>query len=256
MDNLPFNIYLNFIIPNLKIEDVGNMAMTCKYLKEICDNNDIWEFLYNKTNPLKILDTSIHIGYHTDDEHLSKEELLKKYKVIKPRYWLPISNIWSRDYKFSGCCNNCSNYLEPIFIKYINFSTNESRRYFLIDRLPENIKSEYYEECMKKHLEVNKSQNYTSKNLCTNTSHYIQSTLDNYTTKINYKSFKKITLKKYLTKKSKNLEKANKVLNKNKNEYMKTLIKLKHLEKETNESLENFDKLNRFCENIKIFLKI
>ena len=90
-------------------------------LKEICDNNDIWEFLYNKTNPLKILDTSIHIGYHTDDEHLSKEELLKKYKVIKPRYWLPISNIWSRDYKFSGCCNNCSNYLEPIFIKYKSF---------------------------------------------------------------------------------------------------------------------------------------
>lgn len=253
LNNLPCNIYLNFIIPYLKIEDIGNMAMTNKYLKEICDNNDIWKYFYNKTNPLKILDTSIHIGYHINDEHLSKEKLLEKYKVIKPKYWLSGSTIWSNDYKFSGCCNNCSSNLQPLF-RMLDLSNYQTRNYYVIEELPENIKSEYYEECRKIHLEINKIQGYISKNLCMNTSHYIQSTLDNYTTQIKYKSFKKITLQKYLTSKKKELEKTKKNLEKNNKNYNISLNETNLLKEKTIESQQQFDKLNRFCENTKLFL--
>lgn len=252
LDSIPFNIYLNFIIPNLEIEDIGYMAMTNKYLKEICDSNEIWKKLYKKTNPLKVLDTSIHIGYHTDDEHLSEQELLKKYKVIRPNYWLPISNIWSTDYKYTGCCSNCFNYLSPLFTK-IKLSNYETRNYY-IEELPENIKSEYYEECKKIHFEINKNQGYISKNLCINTSHYIQSSLDNYTTKIKYKSFKQITLKKYLTSRKKQLEKAKKKLEKDIKNYNISLNTANRLKEKSKESQEKFDKLSRFCENTKIFL--
>ena len=253
LDSVPFNIYLNFIIPNLKIEDVGNMAMTNKSLKEICDSNEVWKYLYNKTNPLKVLDTSIHIGDHYFDKHLSKEELLKQYEVIKPQYWWRLSHTWSEDYKFTGCCDNCFNSLQPLYKKNPLYN---SREVHFIDNLPEEIKSEYYEECRKIHLEENEIQGHTSTNLCINTDHYIQSTLGNYTNKVNYKSFKKVTLRKYLTKRSRELQKARKILNRDKSEEERYKNKLKYSEEKAKESQEKFDKLNRFCENTKLFLNI
>ena len=141
---------------------------------------------------MKVLDTSIHIGAHRFDKHLSKEELLKKYEVIKPQYWWRLSHTWSEDYKFTGCCDNC---FTPLYNHYIKNPLYNSREVHFIDNLPEEVKSEYYEECRKIHLEENKIQGHTSTNLCINTDHYIQSTLGNYTIKLIINLLKRLLLK-------------------------------------------------------------
>lgn len=254
LNSIPFHIYLNNIIPNLDIKDVGNMSMTSKYLKEVCDSNEIWKFLYVKTNPLKILDTSIHIGKHTEYQNLSKSELLKKFKEIPPMYWFHNSTIHCEDYYHTGCCDNFSNSLRTFGSLYPNIRL-DGPDYSSMKCVPENFKTDYYNICRDIHFNCNKEQGIVCKNLCTNTDHYIRETLGNYDSGINYKSFKKMTIKKILTQKKIELSKTHKLLDKQRKAYFKSLNETQTLDNKLKNSEVKYKRLRRFCDNSNLFLK-
>ena len=122
LNDLPYQVYLENIVPVIDIKDAGNLSMTSKVLKNIFDSNEIWKYLYFKTNPPKISDKSIHIGPHSKYKHMKKEELLEKFSVRRPIYWPRYGNIyrtWSSD---SCCCSGISK-LVPNFDNLANTMT-------------------------------------------------------------------------------------------------------------------------------------
>ena len=124
---IPQTIYINHILEFLDLKEVGCLIMTNRYLKEIFDDNNLWNLLYLRTNPLKILDTSIHIGYHDSSvRNLPKQELLKRYCVKPPRYWHNFTYTHrcpgSGEIDFSNCCNQSFKSLRSIqFYSYSRY---------------------------------------------------------------------------------------------------------------------------------------
>ena len=248
LNDLPYQVYLENIVPVIDIKDAGNLSMTSKVLKNIFDSNEIWKYLYFKTNPPKISDKSIHIGPHSKYKHMKKEELLEKFSVRRPIYWPRYGNIyrtWSSD---SCCCSGISKLVPNLIDINSNLTIgNIDTTLHYIDDQPEKVKNEYYNIIKKIHIKENKSNNLSTVNLCRNTSHYIQSTLEyNNKNSANYESFKLVTIEKLKTKYNKKLENQKYKLEQ-KNKKRDILLKeLKKLELELSEIEKEKDKLKDF----------
>lgn len=258
LNDIPYQIYLDNIVPFIEIKDAGSLTMTSKTLKEIFDRNDIWKQLYFKTNPPQILDTSIHIGPHIKDRHLNKKELLKKYNVCQPVYWPQYGNIhrpWSKN---TCCCIGIDN-LIPSLIDVnnnINIGNLDTSLHYINDQ-PLNVRNEYYKIIKKIHIKKNRLNNLSTVNLCRNKSHYIESSLGfNNENDANYNSFKEVTISKLKTKYNKKLttekyklEQKNKKVTRLMNEVIKECGELTKIK-------ENHKKLTKIVEKSNISIDI
>jgi hypothetical protein len=258
LNDIPYQVYLDNIVPFIEIKDAGSLTMTSKSLKEIFDRNDIWKQLYFKTNPPQILDTSIHIGPHIKDKHLNKKELLEKYNVCKPIYWPQFGNI-QRPWSKNTCCCIGIDHLIPSLIDInnnINIGNLDTTLHY-INEQPLNVRNEYYKIIKKIHIKKNTLDNLNTVNLCRNKSHYIESSLGfNNENDAKYESFKEVTIKKLRTKYNKKLttekyklENQNKKIIRLMNEVIKQCDKLKVIK-------ENHNRLTKFAEKSNISIDI
>lgn len=218
LQEISAEVFAECILPHIDFRDVGALSMQCKSLKGICDDQEVWKELYIRTTSPKILDTSVHIGIgwqrcwlrkntntiyyrrNKEDEDdipvpLDPCELLSKSYRNR---WTPLSQVPS--------CR-CTWSLGLTFPSIQEAFPVESQRY------TRNKESEYLEvsyegvlrEMWKAH---NKELGLSTVNLCQCIRHYDYDTLGLKGSKRNYKSYKKMVLKKELTKKKKAVKPA------------------------------------------------
>ena len=246
LDNIPFGVYLHFMMYHLSIKEVGILSTVNKNLREIFSNNQIWKSIYMRTNELEITDTSIHIGpYSCYYDSSPIEVILRDYKVCKPIYWGNNSTIWSIDSCYTGCCNNIFNYIDSM-ANTVNVDMNINK----ISEQSEELQKEYYEKIRKIHIEENKKHGFSLKNLCTNKNHYIKSTLVNSEGLKNCKSYKFVTLKKLKTVKNKKRETIKKKLEKKAKILQRAMKETQRLDKEYKELEDARDEIERFCSKV------
>ena len=214
LNDIPYEVYLEYIIEYIGLKEVGTLSIVSKTLKEVFDNNEIWKYLYMKTTSPKILDTSIHIGEQRKTKIFQKNDMLKKL----PIYWNYYNNINQDGYSFRYACNCCSDdiapyikplskvimnhpeYLNPQFTSIVNHHTY---LYIRINKQVKPIQQFYYNYIKNIHIKYNKDNGLSTTNLCQNTKHYDINTLGNIGNNMNWKSYKIQTLKKINTDKRK-----------------------------------------------------
>jgi hypothetical protein len=59
--DIPFETFLEALVPLLNVEDIGALSMVNKDLNEFCDENLVWRELYLRTVRCAISDDSVHI---------------------------------------------------------------------------------------------------------------------------------------------------------------------------------------------------
>lgn len=268
---IPQTIYINYVLEYLDLKDVGCLIVTSRYLKEIFDDNNLWNILYMRTNPLKILDTSIHIGYHSTSERmLPKRELLKKYYKKKPRYWHNFTYTHkcpgTGKIDLSNCCNQSFQSrvpsMEELYPRLRGATVRTLTTYpnnilqgfyhakYIIDQ-PTQYREHYYNVIKEIHTKYNRDNGLNMCNLCSNPNHYIRETLG-YTDGIQKSdSFKKLTLRKIKTIRKKKLAPLKKKLDKNTEKLLRIKKELEEQEKIVKEQRHNYGKEYRFCSNVE-----
>jgi hypothetical protein len=217
-DDVPYVIFVNFIMKFIGIKEVGNLSMVSKRLNKVFDNNEIWKILYSRTKELKITDNSIHINYYVENgKRIMNEE--------PPTYWWPLTQQKTNTFingNFTGTRCLCKikfhffNAFLPLCV--IASSHPEYKETRFVQEQTQNVQKMYYEYCKSKHREINKYENLSTVNLCRNQDHYVPETLEREEIKVNHKSFKKITLEKINTKIKSYIKKNTKSLKNNENE--------------------------------------
>ena len=236
LNDIPFGVYINYIINYIDIKEVGTLAMVSKVLNEVFSSNDIWKILYLRTTELKITENSIHIGDH--DKSLSKNHLLEKYKVCKPCYWnpnyrQPISESLGKYLSLTTGCMCEINHNKLLEFKPLdNILLDHYDESKSLQEQPESVKQKYYDYCVLVHRNLNRRDGYNLVNLCRNKKHYISETLETSEVKCESKSYKKKTLEKYITKTKKKVGITSRSIEKNKYSYKIRIEKLRNLASE------------------------
>ena len=257
LNDIPFGVYINYIINYIDIKEVGTLAIVSKVLNEVFSSNDIWKILYLRTTELKITKNSIHIGDH--DKTLSKNQLLERYKVCKPCYWnpnyrQPISDsLGAHPLLITNCMCEINHNKLLEFKPLDNILLDHYDESKSLQEQPESVKQKYYDYCVKVHRNLNRRDGYNLVNLCRNKKHYISETLEVSEVKCESKSYKKKTLEKYITKTKKKLGITSRSIEKNKYSYkiriekMRNLAcELKQIKKEINEETLLLHKTTNF----------
>tara|TARA_B100001094_G_scaffold333432_1_gene412132 strand:- start:8458 stop:9561 length:1104 start_codon:yes stop_codon:yes gene_type:complete len=227
LNDIPYVVFINYVINYLEIKEVGVLSMTSKRLNEIFDNNEIWKMLYSRTRELKITDNSVHINYYVKNgKRIMNEE--------PPTYWWPLTqqktnSFIKGDFTGTGCLCKIKSHFFNSFLPLcvIASSHPEYKETRFVQEQTQNVQKMYYEYCKSKHRDINKYEGLSTVNLCRNTDHYIPETLEREEIKVNHKSFKKITLEKMNTKIKSDIKKKTRDLVKNENELKLKKNKLK-----------------------------
>ena len=229
LTDIPYVVFINYVMKYLDIKEVGVLSMTSKRLNEIFDNNEIWKILYSRTKELKITDDSVHI-------HYCNRNGKKNMESVSPIYWFPSSQQRTNrfiDGGFTGCA--CfTNIKSPDFNKFlplcvISNSHPEYKETTWIQEQTKNVQQHYYDYCKYIHTDINKKDGFSTVNLCRNLDHYIPETLKVDEVKVNHKSFKKITLEKMNTKRKSKIKKQTRDLVKNEKELSEKKKELQNL---------------------------
>lgn len=216
LNDIPLEVFMTYLLPLISIREVGSLSMVNTMWRDICDDNETWKNLYLRTISAKILDTSIHIGPKwgrlgiIDKEYPGGGICLS---VDKFSPWDPC------DPKITAYCKNCTDftvygraaYCIPPDLKKTLKSYREIRTdgyetnqfpygrtsngwgYRLFDT------SEYAAYVKSEWKKYNKERGLSTVNLCQCPEHYQFDTLGVPIGYRNYKSFKKVTLKKLKT---------------------------------------------------------
>ena len=229
LDDMPYVVFVSFIMKFIGIKEVGNLSMVSKRLNEVFDNNEIWKILYSRTRDLRITDDSVHI-------HMCHRNGKKNMEKLSPIYWFPSTQQRTNrfiDGGFTGCpC--LTNIKSPDFNKFlplciISNSHPEYKDTTWVQEQTRNVQQHYYDYCKSIHEELNKKDGFSTVNLCRNLNHYIPETLKTDEVKVNHKSFKKITLEKMNTKRKSKIKKQTRDLVNNENELSAKKKEFQHL---------------------------
>tara|TARA_Y100001958_G_C21247829_1_gene579696 strand:- start:1950 stop:2777 length:828 start_codon:yes stop_codon:yes gene_type:complete len=211
LNEIPYEIYFIYFLEHLTFKEFGVLSMVSKQLKNIFDSNEFWKVKYLETTPAQITDKSVHIGEYCDrmiykedgeDIALSIRYLCNfnsfnetNYTDTPPPgykfYEIPIIYINDGDdiYHTSRHC------IRNLKLKsLVDCNIPGTTRTFWIKHQPESVQRAY-EDYLK-----SKSTGITR---CNCISHYDPSTLSFKGVKVNYKSYKKMFLKKLKTKEKK-----------------------------------------------------
>ncbi len=225
--DLSHEMFMEFILPHIGIKEVGNLTVVCKSLKELCDNNEIWKSFYLDTIKAEVLDTSLHFG--SAYCRIKGPSSPPWNNISEYRQMDPLSNTFSFEL-------NSDHYIQySPFTKCIptdlknsllgwgevrtdgktdnNFETN-TRVYWKRDV------SEYNQYIISEWKKYNKENGLSVVNLCQCAKHYEFKTLGIPNKCRNYKSFKKVVLKKMLTKEKNDIKKVDRNLKSKKKNLM------------------------------------
>jgi len=236
--------------------------MSTKSMKLMCDTNEVWKFLYSKTTRPRILDTSIHIGNwpkYKDNINGNEIHFLRNNPIIDisrytPIIQCPIKNAiaWlPSDHAFYCPCL-------PGHVRFSSWMTVIGRigpvsRYVSLQN-SDDIRI-YIDIINKEWSEYNNSRGLSMVNLCQCIKHYDHETLGNINTKVNYKNYKKMTLKKMKTKRNLELIKSDKMLRKKHDIYQRECKKLEMVRKDLIKE-EQISNVNKMCiDKIDNYLK-
>ncbi len=219
-DEITDEIFQEFILPHIGIKEIGNLSMVCSSLRQLCDNNDVWKIFYLDTIKGVVLDTSYHYGAVGARQVADQPWRWSDSEISKYKQHSPLSNTGTYQ-------RNSTNYLSflpdalciPIDLRKNLLSWGEVRTDGIAgnefisdpDRYWFNV-HEYNQYILKEWKQYNAERGLSIVNLCQCANHYEFKTLGIPDKCRNFKSFKKITLKKIYTKEKDTIKKVNKNL--------------------------------------------
>jgi len=226
---VPHETFREYILPHITFKEVGALAMMSKELRALCEDNQVWKILYLRTVKWKITDDSVH-----------KQEV-----------------IWSGWHGAEcGCIDGWSfnNMMNSRVYRRMGYPGPYGRQAASVQMEHKKI---FVEEWRKEH----KKQGLSTVNLCQRVDHYKVETLEIPGCR-NYKSFKRETLKKSLTKCNKDLKDTDSLLKKNskKIETLESTIarlqfELEGYQRDREELLQNRGKLMSLIDKITFIAK-
>ena len=251
LELIPKELYLEYFIEYFTIKELGALTMVSKTLKNIFDSQEIWKKEHFKTTPMKILDSSVYIGYYEIRRIRIKDSVTQKQrenliselekKILERSYDYGYriqsinrvtsnkTNIMLRDYNILFETKYFDEpplgyefieipfeYFTPIDSilnrKHIHFNTDTSLRALNIPGTTSYIhgwsaSSDIWIINQPKEVKEAYIEYLNSKGIFRSTrpEHYLTETLDFQGVKVNYKSYKRMTLKKFLTKEKKKI---------------------------------------------------
>ncbi len=284
---IPFEIFVEYLLPYLSIKEIGFLSMVNSTWKEMCDDNEVWRIIYMRTIRAKILDTSIHIGgrYETHRDWKAERQLQKipLYYKIDPLTMISYENKgitinppynkhghrrtvtwWCRNSHELLNCHPClSNTLNSDFVKTLktwreirtdgidndDFLAINNPSPSWVTWIPRD-NSQYLSYIEESWINYNRENKLSTVNLCQCQDHYDFDTLGLPDGCRNYKSFKKMTLKKEKTKALKLAKKSTKSFNIKLRDYEIAEANLKKRKKEMLLAKKEDERLCKLCENL------
>ena len=242
LNDIPFEVFMTYLLPLISIKEVGALSMVNTMWRDVCDDNETWKNIYMRTIAFKILDTSIHIGPRWSRLRIIGEEDHRGRVCVPTEKYQP----WDPcDPKVSGnckCCFDFTFYGKPSYCippdlktRLKTYSEIRTDGYILTNQFPHREQgttpwgyrlfdtSEYAAYVKTEWEKYNRERGISTINLCQNHDHYQFDTLGAQEGCRNYKSFKKITLKKIKTTKKHEKSQQDKDTKKREKNYEKHL---------------------------------
>jgi hypothetical protein len=61
LTDVPFEVFLDALVPHLEVKEIGSLTLVSKDLKGSCDDNLVWREMYLRTIRCGITDSSVHL---------------------------------------------------------------------------------------------------------------------------------------------------------------------------------------------------
>jgi len=268
MNDIPYEVFLNFILPLIGIKDIGTLSIVSPIWRDMCTQQDVWRTLYLRTTPAKITDDSIHLGPN------HKNGLIRR-RNGRGSEW--------RDYahrEAGWAANPCTftilmrSLCIPKELRVTLKPWSQIRRDgktsdFFVDRTGiqdlsypggprqqeiDNIDL-YLDYVENEWLHFNDKRGLSVYNLCQCADHYKFDTLEISGGCRNYKDFKEVTLNKLLTQANHTLKKQTKYVSKKEKIYEKYRAHTERLEQDLHEARLLELKSDTLCENLKLAIE-
>lgn len=220
-NEIPFEVFINAILPILSVADVGALAQVDTMWRDFAENKLVWKSLYLRLTPAKILDTSVHIGPKSARvrDRNGEYEILRNTGVTTTLYCPGLPFTPQKTFRCSNstwflnnswCCN-CM----PQDLKSTLKSWREVQGWGDSDEFPwygavgvTRVTKPYCKYVNSEWREYNRKKGLSTTNLCQNPEHYSIDTLGTLEDCKNKRSFKKATLKIFEKEKKAILAKA------------------------------------------------
>ena len=232
-DDIPFELLLNFIMPHISMKEVGALTMVSPTWRDMCNDQEVWKILYLRTVPAKVVDTSVHLGprwwrsrrdvldvgdnsgFQPYCHHIDKTLMCSRQLIAYGSGAACIPNDLKNSLKTWGEVRT-DGQADSVFPRVLD-SSRRGRRAWL------GKSEEYVDYIHGEWRDYNKAKGLSTVNLCQCPEHYVLETLEMPGSCRNYKSFKKITLKKYATTTKHAVKRAAKPAERARKEYLKVL---------------------------------
>ena len=279
LSDIPFETFLEALVPLLNVEDIGALSMVNKDLNEFCDENLVWRDLYLRTVRCAVTDDSVHLtkpgrGHNVDPcsfaiiyRYRHGGNMVKEYhpnSIVQPCGTLNANSPGT----YGGIClpcmpNEVRAKVPKINPDLVNSIVGHASYGFHLAPTPENkdliLKRQEYSETIREvWQEHNASLGLSTVNLCQCPSHYKFETLAMPSSCKNSKSYKTAVLSKMNTQAKKPLRKMEKTLTRKQTEIQRIeshLAKLCAEEAELNQTFgqatTKSDRLNQSVQSLK-----
>ena len=202
--DVPQDVIKDYILPHMDMKGLGSLSMVSAYCKDTCDDNEVWKREYMKTIRCVVTDKSKHHNYRCAEyistpsfysgwslyKDMPPEEFVKRWKF----YCLP-SEV--RD-KIPSWSSVKEDHELDVFGTHTRPAYSRRRGNYLSSYAgPEEIRYEgIIKDVWTKH---NRERGLSTVNLCQCQKHYYVGTLGVPESCRNFKSYKKMLLKKTFT---------------------------------------------------------
>ena len=269
MNDIPYEVLQEFIMCHISIKEVGALSMVNTIWRDMCNDNGIWKVLYLRTVRAKVVDSSVHIGPRCMRARISAANRVTSTRVYIP--WLPFDYSYTRDIRTSL-------FLLNFYTRSKCFPTelrdkvrlwSEIRSDGMVGdnfpiipdvpgvefwRLWDPDQRAYCDYIQNEWREYNRSKGLSTVNLCQCPDHYEFETLDVPGACRNFKSYKKITLKKLETQSKHSVKRASKVLAKEQREYEKMQRIMAKYQARFDDANKDFQKKQSLSDKISLSL--
>lgn len=278
-NDIPYEVFTEYILPQLSIKEVCSLSMVDSCWKTMTDEQEVWKILYLRTIRVNILDTSIHIGpkwnrrlkWGTDGSStlcnsanlpLENSSLYTPISPLNVGYWC----YDSYEFKYRSACTWCI----PKDLKENLKSWRELRTdgvdadEFVLTSADDNNgwprhitrDTEEYQRYVRGEWEkYNAKRGLSTVSLCQNPAHYEFNTLGIPSGCRNYKSFKKMTLKKHLTEIKHESKKTRNAMMVKKRKFEKAKKIMEELESEFQQATEEHQQKTNSIEKMSLAIQ-
>ena len=265
MDDVPYEVLQDFIMCHITIKEVGALGMVNTIWRDMCNDNGIWKILYLRTVRAKVVDSSVHIG-----PRCMRARISAATRVGSTRIYIPMVPF---DYsRTSGI--KTSRVLVDFYTRMKCFPVELHDKVQLwgdirsdgmvgdeFPPLPDPRpwhttfnQRPYCDYIHHEWREYNRSKGLSTVNLCQCPDHYEFETLDVPGACRNFKSYKKITLKKLETQSKHSVKRASKVLAKEQREYEKMQRIMTRCQIQFDNANKDFQKKQSLADKISLSL--